>query len=64
MRETVMEIMIHKIYFNHFTWWDLENYFNINRNILIKDLREFMDSEEQVEKVLQKAAENEKYSNT
>lgn len=44
MQATRTVLLIKKIYENEFTWLDLENYFNINRDCLKDELKKFFDN--------------------
>lgn len=55
---TRVVICIKKIFINEFTWWNLENYFNLNRTILQDEMKEFFrqypDGYERFQRVLNK----------
>lgn len=60
MQATRARLLIRKVYENGFTWLDLENYFNINRNTLKDEVKAYFDkSGKGVPLVLSKISSNE-----
>ena len=66
MSNSCAKIIIRKVYESDFTWTDLENYFSVNQEVLLDDLKKYLKTqpycEEKLKTILEQIESNAKLS--